>query len=71
MFIIRYPTSSVDISRLIIYYTDFHDVDEVIKSNPVQGGFWSHGIWTGLYDRSLDSSGLGDTTVASRLIYLS
>jgi len=38
--IIHYPTSSVDISRLIKYYTDAHDVDENTMTISSQGGCW-------------------------------
>ena len=55
MFIIRYPTSSVDISKLIIYYTNFHDVDEETRTVIVHGGYWGHSQSAGIVHRNLDA----------------
>lgn len=41
MFIFHYPTLSVDISKLIKYYTDYHDVDEDRTTICDQGGYWN------------------------------
>ena len=53
MFIIRYPTSSVDISLLIIYYTDFCDVDEGMMTIAGCGGEWVAYSQAGLARRNL------------------
>ena len=53
MLIIQYPTSSVDISKLIKYYTDNHDVDEDLKTIGVVGGSWSHVSGVGIADRNM------------------
>ena len=45
----------VDISRLIIYYTDWHDVDEDLMNMARQGGFWGHNVLAGFCDRSMSS----------------
>jgi len=49
--IIHYPTSSVDISRLIKYYTDAHDVDENTMTISFQGGYWTDGSKVGITHR--------------------
>ena len=46
-------------------YTDWHDVDEELRTITILGGFWGHGDFAGFYDRSMDNSGLEEYTVAS------
>ena len=67
IFIIQYPTSPVDISKLISYYTDSHDVDEDMRIIPIHGGRWIGGITAGVFDRAMDDAPDHDTyIVASR-----
>jgi hypothetical protein len=54
--IIHHPTSSVDISKLIKYYTDGHEVDEDLKTLMAQGGDWPDGSWAGITGREMDDS---------------
>ena len=51
--IIHYPTSSVDISKLIIYYTDWNDVDEDLTAMSAHGGGWYEGDQAGAALRNL------------------
>ena len=55
------------------YYTDGHNVDEDMMTISIHGGYWDHGIFTGIARRSMNDSPTAkpDGTVASRLIYLS
>ena len=46
-------------------YTDWNDVDEDLRTISLHGGFWSHDSFGGFCDRSLDNSGLTNSTVAS------
>ena len=57
--------ASSDISILIKYYTDWNDVDEDLRTISLHGGFWSHDSFGGFCDRSVDNSGLTNSTVAS------
>jgi len=67
MFIIHYPTSSVDISKLIKYYTDNHDVDENVRSVTEQSGYWGYGTDVGIAFRYMCNDPLSaDNTVASK-----
>ena len=50
------------------YYTDWHDVDEELRTITILGGFWSHGDFAGFYDRSMDNSGLEEYSGASKKI---
>lgn len=51
--IIHYPTSSVDISKLIIYYADFHNADEDLTTITAHGGYQAHGNQAGIAYRTL------------------
>ena len=53
--IIRYPALSVDISKLIKYYTDRHDVDEDMTAIVNYGGGRTHGTNGGVTCRSADN----------------
>ena len=54
------------------YYTDYHDVDEDVRTISGCGGQWVFTIRTGVASRDLyDSSTTSKGYVASRLIYLS
>ena len=53
MFIFCYSTSSIDISKLIIYYTDGHEVDEDTMTVMNQGGDWPTGSWVGITVRHI------------------
>ena len=54
------------------YYTDYHDVDEDVRTISGCGGQWVFTIRTGVTSRYMDdSSSTISNTVASRLIYLS
>ena len=44
--------ASSDISKLIIYYTDVHDVDEDVRTIADQGGMWFDGNQVGITNRS-------------------
>ena len=63
IFIFEYPLRiiselikiQVDISKLIKYYTDFHDVDEDIDTIPSQGGNWDWTNGAGAYLRQPDN----------------
>ena len=56
----------VDISRLIIYYTDMHYVDEDMSAISNQGGYQAHGKPAGIAYRNLSiSPSFGDPYVAS------
>ena len=55
MFIIRYSTLSVDISKLIKYYTDHHEVDEDSRTISAQGGSSTRRSEAGITFRDLFS----------------
>ena len=46
------PTSQ----KLIIYYTDSHDVDEDSMTIPVQGAIWTDNIYAGIVCRNIHRS---------------
>lgn len=48
--------ASSDISKLIIYYTDWYDVDEDMRTISLQGGMWTEGTgtMTGVTRRGID-----------------
>ena len=50
MFVIRYPTL---VSRLIIYYTVYHNVDEDVLTIQLHGGNWSHENMVGVMYRQM------------------
>ena len=57
--------ASSDISKLIKYYTDSHDVDEDVKTITAQSGWMSSIDWAGITCRNMqDSSSKTATTVA-------
>ena len=45
--------ASSDISKLIIYYTDGHNVDEDLRAIPIQGGRWHEEDQAGVTCRNL------------------
>ena len=61
--------ASSDISRLIKYYTDFHDVDEDGTTISIQGGEWPAGNTAGIMVRFvIDSpSSAWDTVTSSNI----
>ena len=66
IFICRHP-------KLIKYYTDWHDVDEDLRTILMHGGYWVHDVFTGIAHRDMEDSPTTNyyDIVASRLIYLS
>ena len=52
--IFYYSTLSVDISKLIIYYTDGHDVDEDNRTVVYHGGYWPSDTGVGVAARYTD-----------------
>ena len=56
MFINQRPTLSVDISKLIIYYTDYHDVDEDKVSIASHSGHWDRNERVGMMFRNVQDS---------------
>ena len=48
--------ASSNISKLIIYYTDAHDVDEDKRTMTNYGGFWPRGNDVGMMHRDLYQS---------------
>ena len=48
------------------YYTDLHDVDEDLKTITSQGGYWVHGVYTGIAHRDMNST---SSYVSSHVAY--
>ena len=57
--------ASSDISKLIKYYADGHDVDEDQATISSQGGKYSNNTQVGIVNRDVRSSGSGNTANAS------
>ena len=38
------------------YYTDNHDVDESVMAISMHGGYWVHGVYTGIAHRDMNST---------------
>ena len=51
---------------MITYYTDFHDVDEDLKTFPTQGGYWIAGNMAGIVDRPVSDTVVASIHIASR-----
>ena len=67
MFITRHPTSSVDISKLIKYYTDEHNVNEDITAITSYGGLWDWASGAGIIMRFMTGTPSSASNVASRV----
>ena len=53
-------------SKVFLNYTDWHDVDEEMRTISIQGGFWTEGEWVGItYRNVIDSSTTSGFYVAS------
>ena len=42
--------------KLVIYYTDYHDVDEDLKTIPIYGGWWTSNDMAGISERNVRST---------------
>ena len=61
--------ASSDISKLIIYYTDWHDVDEDVVTITAHGGYWTETRGSGVafravnYTHTFTNDGVASSTV--------